>query len=289
MSGLAACGGGSDTFSSGASKGTVTVGSANFPESELLMYMYADALAKAGVKVKTQPNIGAREVYIKALNDGSINMFPEYSGALLAYQLHNKVPANLTSPSEVYAKLKANLPAGTTAANMSSAQDKDTISVTPATAKKYHLKTISDLAPVAGKLAVGGPPEWKTRYQGLIGLKKLYGVSFGTFKPLDAGGPLTAKALEDGDVQAGNIFSTDSAIAQGKFVALDDPKNLFLAENITPIIKKSLVNAKITKTVNAVSAALNTQNLTAALAKVQVQKQDPKAVADAFLKAHNLS
>jgi len=287
---LAACGGGddplstTDTTSSGADSATVIVGSANFPESELLAEMYSQVLEKAGAKVTRKFNIGAREVYLKALDDGSIDLLPEYNGALLAgLSDSGSAPEGVSTPEQVLEALKKVLPKGTEVLEQSAAEDKDTLSVSAETASKYNLKTFEDLAPVAGELVCGAGPEFQERYQGLVGLKQLYDVQFKEFKALDAGGPLTVGALVDGSIQVGNIFSTDSAITTNKFVSLEDTKNLFLAQNILPLIRSSKNTSQITDALNGLSAKLTTENLTEYLAKVQVDKQSSADVAKAYL------
>jgi osmoprotectant transport system substrate-binding protein len=289
---LTGCGAGSDPLKddsgSTTSSSTITIGSANFAESELLGEIYAQALEAKKVTVKRSFNIGARELYLKALQDGSIDLLPEYNGALLSALAKGGAPEGVSKPDDVLAALKKVLPSGTEVLEQSQAEDKDTLSVTQATATKYNLKTIDDLKPVAGKLIVGAGPEWAERYQGLKGLKELYGVQFKQFKPLDAGGPLTLNALLKGNIDVGNIFSTDSGIATKKLVVLDDPKNLYLAENILPLIRSQANNATVSGALNAVSAKLTTENLTTYLARVQVDKQDTAAVAKAFLTDNGL-
>ncbi len=288
---LSACGG--DPTSGGGSGGdssTITVGSANFPENQLLAEIYSQALEGKGVKVTRKFNIGARELYLKALKDGSINMVPEYNGALLAALSPGGTgPKDVSTPTEVYDALQKVLPAGTQTLPQAAAEDKDTLTVTSDTANKYSLKKIDDLKPVASKLTLGGGPEFKTRYQGVVGLQKLYGITFKSFKPLDPGGPLTKAALKKGDIDVANIFSTDSTIVTDKLVVLDDTKNLFLAQNVVPVIAKDKVNSKVESAINPVSKALTTEDLTKYLAEVAVDKKDPAVVAKEFLDAKGLS
>ena len=291
---LTACGTDSDplapsTGTSGAAGGAVTVGSANFPESQLLAEIYSQALEAKGVKVTRKFNIGAREVYLKALQDGSISLLPEYNGALLASLSSGGVPEGVSSPADVLAALKKVLPAGTEVLEQATAEDKDTLTVTADTATKNNLKTIEDLKAVAPTLVAGGGPEFAERYQGLKGLESVYGVKFKEFKPLDAGGPLTVNALKDGDIQVANIFSTDSSIVANKFVVLEDPKNLFLSQNIIPLLRSEANNATVTGALNAVSAKLTTEKLTSYLAQVQVDKKDITVVAKAFLTENGLA
>jgi len=288
---LSACGG-DPTASGGSGSGgssTITVGSANFPENELLAEMYSQSLEAKDVKVTRKFNIGARELYLKALKDGSIDMIPEYNGALLAaLSPGGTVPNNVSTPEEVLAALQKVLPKGTETTEQSAAEDKDTLTVTSETANKYHLKKIDDLKPVASKFILGAGPEFAKRYQGVVGLKKLYGLTFKEFKPLDPGGPLTKAALKKGDIQVANIFSTDSTIETDKLVVLDDTKNLFLAQNVVPVIRSSKVDADVKTALNDVSKALTTEDLTKYLAEVAVEKKDPKTVAKEFLDANNI-
>jgi len=290
---VGACGANDDPLAAGpapsGATSTVTIGSANFAESELLAEIYAQALEAKQVKVKRQFNIGARELYLKALQDGSIDLLPEYNGALFSALNKGGAPEGVSSPTDVYAALKKVLPAGTEVLEQAAAEDKDTLTVTAATAAKFNLKTIDDLKPVAGQLKIGAGPEWQERYQGLKGLDSVYGVKFKEFKPLDAGGPLTLNALLKGQIDVANVFSTDSAIATNKLVVLDDPKNLYLAENIVPLIRTPANNPTVSGALNAVSAKLTTENLTTYLAKVQVDKQDTAAVAKAFLTENGLA
>lgn len=285
---LSACGGDPTTAGSKDSS-TITIGSANFPENELLAEMYAQALEAKDVKVNRKFNIGARERYLKALDDGSIDMIPEYNGALLAaLSKGGTVPDDVSTPQEVYDALQKVLPKGTETLEQSAAEDKDTLTVTGETASKYHLKTIDDLKPVAGKLVLGAGPEFQKRYQGVVGLQKLYGITFKEFKPLDPGGPLTKAALKKGDIQVANIFSTDSTIETDKLVVLQDTKNLFLAQNIVPVIESSKVNGDVKDALNEVSKALTTEDLTKYLAEVAVDKKDSATVAKEFLDANNI-
>jgi osmoprotectant transport system substrate-binding protein len=262
--GLTACGGGSGStpLSSGSgssgSGGTITVGSANFPESGLIAEIYAGALRAKGVTVKEHLDIGSREVYFPAIKDGSIDLIPEYTGTLLQY-LDKSAPQ--VAPDEVFTALQSKLPKGLTALDKAAAQDSDSIVVTKATATQYNLKSIADLAPHCAALAFGGPPELQTRPDGLPGFKKNYNCVFGSFKSLDAGGPLTVGALKNGNVQAADIFTTDSSIAANNWVVLTDPKNNFAAQNVVPIINTSKASDTVKSALNAVQAKLDTATL----------------------------
>jgi osmoprotectant transport system substrate-binding protein len=291
MLAVAACGSASnDPLASGGptttpGAGTIIVGSANFPENALLAEIYAGALTAKGVKVETKLNIGSREVYIPALRDGSIDLIPEYTGVLDQYFSKN---AKATDSAGVYAELKAAVPATLTVLDKSAAEDKDAVVVTKETAAKLGLKSIGDLQSKAKDLTLGGPPEWKTRPTGVPGLKKLYNLDFKTFRALDTGGPLSVQALKNGQVDAVDLFTTDPSIADSGFVILDDPKSLFAAQNVVPLITKSKVTAVISDALNAVSAKLDTATLGGLVKEVVVDKKDASTVAKEFLTKNSL-
>ena len=236
----------------------VIVGSADFPESQLLGTIYAGALEAQNIPVEKKLNIGSREVYIPALLDGSITLIPEYSGARLSY-LDAKNAAH--GSEDVARELAAKLPEKVKMLQISQAQDIDVLAVTQKTADKYKLKTIADLQPVASQLVLGGPAEWKTRHEGLSGLRDVYGLNFKSFKVLDVGGPLTLSAMKNNQVQVADLLSTSPAIKKDRLVVLEDTKHLFAAQNIVPIVASEALNDAVTTTLNKVSAQLTTEDL----------------------------
>ncbi|MEU6035816.1 ABC transporter substrate-binding protein [Actinomadura sp. NPDC047616] len=287
---LSACGGGGgddNPLSGGGGDGsTITIGGADFPESGLIGEIYAQALEAKGVKVERKFGIGSREVYINQVKSGAIQVFPEYNGALLAY-VDKENPASTSQ--EVDAALKQKLPPELEILNPAPAEDKDTLAVTQATATKHNLKTIADLKPVAKDMVLGGPPEFKTRKQGLVGLEQVYGLKFKEFKSLDTAGPITVSNLSKGQVQAANLFSTDAAIKKNGFVALQDPENVFGAQNVVPLVYKSKVNDTVRNALNAVSAKLTTEGLLEMNADMSENKTDPATVAKNWLGKNGLA
>lgn len=285
---LAGCGSGNPTqpnTGGAAPSDTIVVGSANFPENVLLGEIYAEALKAKGVKVSTKLNIGSRQAYFPGLLDGSIDLIPEYTGVLLQYL---DKTATQTASAEVYSALQQAVPKQLTVLNKSSAEDKDAVVVTQATASKYQLKSIADLKPVAANFTFGGPPEFKTVHDGLPGLKKNYGLTFGSYRVLDTGGPLTVAALKNGQIDAADLFTTDPSIPENNFVVLDDPKSNFAAQNVVPLINKSKASGTVTSALNAVSAKLNTQTLTNLLKRVYA-KENPDTVAKDWLSSVGLN
>ena len=288
---LAACGGSSKPSSnplapSAASGGSVVVGSANFPESQLVGEIYAQALQAKGIKVTRRFNIGAREVYYPQVVSCAITVMPEYNGALLTTSVDKTSTAATTA--QVNAALVAKLPSSVEILDSSSAQDKDSVTVTSATAAKDHLTSISDLGPYAKTIVIGGPPEFLTRADGVVGLKKVYGLTFKQFQPLDVAGPVTVAALKSGKVQAADLFTTDPSILLNKFVVLQDPKNLFAAQNVTPLVCKKGVSATAVTTLNAISAKLTTTGLLDMDKLTGVNKEDYATVAKNWLSQNGL-
>ena len=285
---LTACGGdpmSSSNTQNAASGDSIIVGSADFPESQLIAKIYAEALKSKGVEVTEKPSIGSREVTIPALKDGSIDLMPEYGGALLQY-LDSATKA--VSSEDVAKELATKIPSGLTMLTASEAEDKDVLAVKKEIADQHNLKTISDLQPVAKDLVLGGPPEWKTRLNGVAGLKSVYGLEFKEFSALDAGGPLTLNALLSGQVQVADIFSTDPALAANNLVALEDDKNLFLSENIVPVINAKKSTATVKEVLDKVSAALTTEDLIEMNGRV-AKFEDIGEIAKEWLKSKNLA
>jgi len=287
---LTACGGEDDPFETdkgGSTEGgNVTVGSANFPENVLLAEIYAQALEAKGVQVTRKFNIGSREIIYDQIEKGTLSVLPEYNGALLAYL---DKTATVSSTDEVNKALTAKLPASLELLDSAAAEDKDAVVVTRETAQKYQLTAIPDLAPVAGELVIGGPPEFKTRRQGVLGLESVYGLKFKQFKSLDTAGPITVSALEKGDVQAANLFTTDPVVPAKGFVVLEDPKSLFSAQNVTPLVNTKVANDTIRQALNAVSAKLETPALAELVKRVVTDKEDADKVAKDWLQTNSLT
>ena len=286
--GLSACGGGGDPLSSsssseGGGSGGIVVGSADFSESILLANIYAGALKADGVDASTKTGIGSREVYLKALEEGSVDVVPEYTGNLALY--YDKSFAE-TDPDKTYDGLKEVLPQGLTVLEKSAAEDNDSIVVTQETAESKDVKTLDDLTKIAGEMTLGAPSEFKTRAQGIPGLKKTYDIEFKSFRPLKPG-QATNGALKNGQIDAANIFSTDPAIVENDFVVLEDTKKLFGSQNVVPLVREDS-KEQVAETLDEVSAKLTTEKLQELLKRTDIDKEDPDKVAADFLKEEGL-
>ena len=271
----------SNPLGGSAASGSVIVGSANFPENEVLAEVYALALQAKGVKATTKLNIGAREVYYPQIEKGAISIIPEYNGTLLTVETDPTSTAKTTAA--VDAALATKLPSSLEVLNPAPAQDSDSVTVTAATAAKYHLTTIADLKPYASSMVFGGPPEFKTRSDGLSGLKANYGLTFKGFDPLDESGPITLAALTSGKVQAADVFTTTPQIITDKLVSLADPKFNFAAQNVIPLVYKPALTPTISATLNAVSAKLTTAALLQLDNEVITNKVNYTTAAQGFL------
>ncbi len=283
----AACGS-SNPLGGGAISGdlkSITVGSADFTESKIIAEIYAQALEANGFTVRRQFGIGSRETYIPAVQDHSIDLIPEYTGNLLQY-FDKDTPA--TTPDAVLLGLLKALPGDLSILYPSPAEDKDTLAVTEATAQKWNLKSIADLAQHSAEVKVGAPSEFQTRVTGLVGLKDKYGldVAPANFVAIsDGGGPATVQALTGGTITAANIFSTSPAIEQNKLVVLEDPKNVFLAANVVPLVASQKMSTELKNVLDAVSAKLSTEALIALNTSVEGNKGiDPDEAAGKWIK-----
>lgn len=264
----------------------IVVGSANFPEQLVLANLYALALEDAGIETQTNLNLGSREITFPALTAGELDLVPEYTGALLAFVTEGE--ATVKAPDEVMAQLREELPEGVVALEPSTAEDKDTLTVLPETAEEYGLETIADLAPVAGELTVGGPPEMETREAGLPTLARVYGVEFGEFRSLDAGGPLTTEALLSGQIDVARMFTTQGVIDAEGLVVLEDPENTTPAQQIVPVIREEVLTEAVRDTLDELSATLTTEDLTSMNRQVEVDREDPDVVARRYLEEKGL-
>jgi len=213
------------------------VGSQQYYSNEIIAEIYAQVLETAGYTVTREYQIGQREIYLPQIESGDISVIPEYGGNLLQY--YAKDP-EATDAGSVREELFTVLPRDLTILGSAEATDQDSYTVTRATADAYGLTSIADLAELGGTVTIAANSELATRPYGPSGLMSVYGVD-ATIDPVeDTGGPLTVNALTDGTVNVANIPTSSPAITDNDLVVLEDPKNLILPENVTPLVRKSL-------------------------------------------------
>jgi osmoprotectant transport system substrate-binding protein len=269
-------------------KPAVTIGDKNFSEENILGALYSQALEAKGYKITLKDNVGSTEIAYKALTAGQIDMYPEYTGVLLsAIAGQTRNPA---SAAAAYSQAKAYVEGhGLTLLNPTPFFDTNAFATLPGYAKEHHLKSIADLKPLGRSVKLGGAPEFATRIEGLRGLKTEYGVA-PTFVPIAI--ELSYKALEGGQVNVQNVFTTDGQLLSGKYTVLTDPKHLFGFQNVAPVVRSSVLAAEgpaFAETLNKVSALLTLPAIQQMNAAVSIDKKTPASVAQQFLSANGLA
>ncbi|MGI8559767.1 MAG: glycine betaine ABC transporter substrate-binding protein [Solirubrobacteraceae bacterium] len=271
----------------GKGKPAVTIGDKNFTEENVLGELYSQALRAKGFTVNLKPNIGSSEVTDKALTSGQLDMYPEYTGTILSALAHQTTRPASAAAAYAAAK-KFEIARGYELLNKTPFFNSDALATTPSYATKNHLSGIADLKKLGSKVTLGGAPEFNTRFEGSVGLKQLYGLSL-TFKPLAIG--LQYKALDSGQVNVADVFTTDGQLQGGKYTVLKDPKYVFGFQNVAPVVSKKTLTAQgpaFAHTLNAVSAKLTTQAMQKMNAAVDLDKQKAGDVAKQFLAANGL-
>jgi osmoprotectant transport system substrate-binding protein len=265
----------------------VTVGAVAFAENQIVAEMYAQVLENAGFEVEKQLTLESREVLQPAIQGGDVDVAPEYLSSLLLF-LDPEAEAS-GDPEAVRDQLEPLVEdQGQTLLESAEANDTNALVVTQETAEEFGLTTTSDLAPVAGDLVLGGPPECPERPFCLPGFQETYGIEFGDFKPLDVGGPLTVEALDNGEIDVGLLFSTSPVVADNGWVFLEDDQALQAAENITPVVSNEVLDEEIEGLLNEVSATLTQEVILELNGRVETGGENPSLVATAHLNNEGL-
>ena len=264
--------------------GSVTVGSADFDENEIVASMYAEMLEDAGYDVSRQFLIGSREAYFPALENAEIDLIPEYVGTLVEF-LDTGATGDVDETTGVLTDV---LPEGLTVLEAADAENANGLVVTAETAEENGLEVTSDLEAVAGDFVLGGPPECPERPLCLEGFQDVYGLEFAEFQPLDAGGPVTVEALDQGEIDVAVLFTTDQSIIENDWVLLDDDQELQPAENIAPVVREDVLDEDLEALLNDISAALTTDGLTELNRRVRSEGEDPADVAVDWLTEQGL-
>ncbi|HET7510170.1 MAG TPA: glycine betaine ABC transporter substrate-binding protein [Solirubrobacterales bacterium] len=303
--GIAACGGGSDTTggteaeeggAAGAiesnpenGKVSLTVGSKNFPEQEILGEIYAQALSAAGYKVKSALNLGSETVALKAVKSGQISGYPEYASTALTSFFGLEPEEVPSDANEAWEKANEEFEKeGLEAFEPTPFASANAVGTLKKTAEKYGLENVSDLEGVSEKLSLYGSPECRQRIDCLAGLEKLYGLKFKSFTPVDIS--LRYTVLEKGQADLSILFTTDPQLSaeKDKFVILEDDKHVFPAGNIIFVTKKSVAEEAgpdYEKTILQVQEGLTLKVMQELDARVELEKETPKAAAKAYLES----
>ena len=265
--------------SDSASTDSIVIGSQDYYSSEIIAEIYAQALEANDYTVDRQFRIGQREVYLPEIEDGKIDLFPEYTGSLLQAL---EPDTTATTSDDVYTALESALPDGLRVLDKSEASDQNSYTVTEAYASENNLTDIASLKNVKTPIVVGGNAELETRPYGPATLKEKYGIDT-TFQSIeDSGGPLTVKALVDNTIQLGNIYTADPNIKSNNLVALTDPDGLFVADNVVPVASTK-VDDKAADIINKVSAALTEDDLVELNSQSVNDQKSAEVIAKAWL------
>ncbi|MCU1425032.1 MAG: transporter substrate-binding protein [Microbacteriaceae bacterium] len=258
----------------------IVVGSQAYYSNEIIAEIYAQALENADFEVERNFQIGQRDAYMPSIENGEIDLFPEYTGNLLQF-FEPKTTA--TASDDVYAELADALPDGLTVLDQAPATDQDSYNVTADFASKYDVRSLADLSKVTEPLVLGGLPELEKRAYGPTGLKNVYGVDVA----FSATGETTVESLVAGEVNLANVFSADPLIETNDLVTLDDPEGLFLASNVVPIVNETIAD-DVADVINAVSAKLTPEGLVALNVQSTVDEMSADDIATQWLTENDL-
>jgi len=270
-------------------KVSLTIGSKNFPEQEILGEIYAQALRAAGYKVKSDLNLGSETVDHQAVKSGAISGYPEYASTALT-SFFGVEPEEVPAGAQpAYEKAKAEFEKeGLTAFPPTPFASANAVGTTKKFAEEEGLKTVSDLEGKSEKMTLYGSPECRQRIDCLAGLEKYYGLKFKSFHPVDIG--LRYKVLENGQADLSILFTTDPQLSaeKDKFVILEDDKEVFPAGNVIFVSKQSTAEKAgpdYEKTIVEVQKGLTLEVMQELDARVELEKQTPKQAAAAYLKS----
>jgi len=288
---LGGCGGGSGgstTTRADPAKVPIRIGTKNFPEQFLLGELYKQALEARGFPVELKANIGASEITHQALTDGALDMYPEYVGVLLS-EVAN-VRARPASPAAAYRVAQAfEQRQGFTMLAMTPFSDQNALAVTPAYARRHDVRAIGDLRDVPGTVQIGAPPEFQTRFEGLVGLAQRYGLRNAKARPMAIGSQYAA--LDDGRVDVAAVFTTDGQLAGGRYVVLRDPRGVFGTQHVAPIISRAALRRygpRLQPVIDGVSRRLTAAAMRRMNAEVQIKRRATADVANDFLRREGL-
>jgi osmoprotectant transport system substrate-binding protein len=268
------------------SKGSLTIGSKNVAGDQILGQVYGQALQKAGYDVSYKENLGSTEVVFAALQSGDLDLYPEYLNTVVQLLGGNGGSDVNQVKSELDSLLQGKGIVSTTPAP---AVDVNGFYVLKKTADKYKLKTVSDLKKVASRLTFGGPPECEQRPLCLgDASQQKYGLQFKEVKKLDVGGPVTVKALQDGDIQVAILFTGSSVIPKGA-VLLKDDQGLQGADNPLVLVREEKNTPELDKTIDKVSVKITTKAYRTMTLAVTEKKEDAADVAKKFVKDNKLA
>lgn len=262
----------------------IRVGTKNFTEQYLLGELYAQALRAEGFRVELKRDIGSSEIVHRALVGGGIDLYPEYIGVLLS-----EVAGVTRRPRDDEAAYRLAKQfeerRGFTLLAPTPFSDQNALAVLPRTARREGVRALGDLDRLGGEVTIGAPPEFVSRFEGLEGLEEVYGLDDLSVETMGIGDQYDA--LDDGQVDAAAVFTTDGRLAEGDYIVLDDPRGLFASQRVAPVVSQEVVRAsgpRLAQTLNALNARLTTSVMRDMNAQVDLRGREAADVAATFLR-----
>lgn len=264
----------------------IVVASFDFTESRVVSEIYIQALRAWGYPAGRGADGAPRELIEPALEQGVVDLVPEYAGTALQFLTGDPTLAS-ADPVTTHRRLRsAFAERGVAVLEPAPAQSQNALAVLPETAAQRGLSTVSDLRPVASTMVLGGPPECPTRPLCMVGYADLYGLRFRRFVPLDVGGSLTLAALQTGEVDVAVLFTGDRTVIGPDVVFLTDDRGLQPAENLTPVLRQDVLEAfgpRLRRRLDGVTRQLTSADLARLVRAVDVERQEPAGVARRWL------
>jgi osmoprotectant transport system substrate-binding protein len=286
---LAGCGGaGKSDEKAARAPEPIRLGTKNFTEQYILGELYAQAMRARGIPVELKSDIGSSEIVDQAMQIGSLDMYPEYTGVLLSEIAgQSRRPKTPEAAYDAAREFEGNR--GYALLQMTPFSNSNALAVTQETAKRFGLRTIADLAKVPGGARIAAPPEFRTRFEGLVGLRSRYGIRDAHVLGMPIGDQYAA--LDKGSVDVAAVFMTDGMLEHEQYVILADPRNLFSFQNVAPVVRRSVLDRTpgLAKALDPVSAKLTTAAMRAMNAEVDLKKRSPHDVAAQFLRDEGLT
>ncbi len=292
---LVACGGGDDDTSTTGqatvaqpSKPPIRIGTKDFTEEYILGELYSQALEAAGFDVELKRDIGSSEIVHQALDNGALDMYPDYVGILLSEVA--EVTQRPSSPAAAYKLAKQfEERRGFTLLTPTPFSDSNALAVTPAFARRTGVRSISDLKGLKTRPRIGAPKEFQARFEGLVGLRERYGIRNPRFTALEF--DERYPRLDAGRVDVTLVFTTERQLSGGRYVVLEDPRRLFASQHVAPVISRKALEAhgpKLAAAIDAVSATLTTEAMRRMNGAVDIDGREPRVVAAEFLRSESL-
>jgi osmoprotectant transport system substrate-binding protein len=291
--GLGGCGGSEDNATPTATRTTpvvppIRIGTKNFTEEFILGELYSQALKAKGFDVELKSNIGSSEITHQALGNGKLDMYPEYVGTLLSEVAGvTQRPSSSAAAYQLARKFEER--SGFTLLATTPFSDSEALAVTPFFAERSGVASIADLRKLKPRPKIGAPGEFSARFEGLTGLREVYGLRHPPFRALDFNERYSS--LDSGRVDVVAVFTTESQLSGKRYVVLKDPKGLFATQHVAPIISRKVLAAhgpRLRAVIDAVSAKLTTAAMRRMNGAVDIDKRAPRDVATEFLRSQGL-